>query len=127
MSQRAAIVSITEDGVATLGRDGGGSAGQKGRLEVRPGGGVVWAPLIPGQETAEVPPAVQGLAPGEIAQQPPPAVGHAAGVASEPQSPPAGETKAPGEGDGGAPAAGEEPAGPAAPGAAPPGPDPQAS
>ncbi len=122
--QRAAIVHISAEGIATLGRDGGGSAGQKGRLEVRPGGGVVWAPLIPGQETAQVPPAVQGLAPGEVPQAPPPAVGHALGVSSEPQAPPTMETKdAPG-------AEGEEdeekePAGPPAPGATPPGPDPQ--
>lgn len=129
MSQRAAIISITPDGVASVGRDGGGSAPQKGRLEVRAGGGVVWNPLVAGQETAEVPPAVQGLAPGEVPQQPPPAAGHAAGVASEPQSPPPTEGKAPDAG-GGTPATAEtaeteEPTGPPAPGATQPGPDPQ--
>jgi hypothetical protein len=136
--QRAAIVKIREDGVATLGRDGGGSAGQEGRLEVRPGGGVVWCPLVPGQETAEVPAAVQGLAPGEVPQMPPPAAGHAAGVASEPQSPPVTATKDAGTAvpdgtiSGGPPAQPiappvppADPAGPAAPGVTPPGPDPQ--
>lgn len=118
--QRAAIIKIDADGVCWVGRDEGGSAPQRGRLEVRSGGGVVWAPLADNQETAQVPPAVQGMAPGEVPQPRPPAPGHAAGVASEAQSPPPAEAKTPAAPVGTPPT----PSGPAAPGVTTPGPDP---
>lgn len=82
--QRAAIIGIQGDGVVLVGRDGGGSAPQKGRFVVRSGGQVVWEPLVPGQETAEVDRAVQGLAPGEAPQMPPPAPGHASAQGTAP-------------------------------------------
>lgn len=82
--QRAAIIEIRGDGVVQVGRDGGGSAPQKGRLVVRSGGQVVWEPLVPGQETAEVDQAVQGLAPGEAPRVPPPAPGHASAQGTAP-------------------------------------------
>lgn len=123
--QRAAVVSITENGIVTLGRDGGGSAEQKGRLIVRPGGMVCWEPLAPGQVSAELPPAAQGLAPGELPQQPPPAIGHALGVASESQSPPDSEAPSPPAAETKASQETDSDAGPPAPGVTAPGPDAQ--
>lgn len=86
MAQRAPITSISENGVVTLGRDGGGSYGQRGRLIVRSGGQVVFEPISKDQSQALEEQIVQGLAPGEVPQVPPPAPGHAL-------SPPEGETK----------------------------------
>jgi hypothetical protein len=82
--QRAAVINIQGDGVVLVGRDGGGSAPQKGRFVVRSGGQVVWEPLVPGQETAEVDQPVQGLAPGEAPRTPPPAAGHASAQGTAP-------------------------------------------